>query len=210
MDRGKKRPQRVQPIWSLNRAVTNSSDNPVSGANTGPECLKVNGDPPGPVWQIVLRSVCLPTNFHLSKNLASVLRYCWINTTIRGLVLKNTWIHQKIIKISMAVAVAFIFQQNLFQWQSNFFFINTNVSMAEFPFYVHVWFSMANLILKATIHCHCSSSVGYRCQTCSQKPWCTTSQWTFILKNELQKLFKVLKSMEEHLKNLVFSILAGS
>lgn len=40
----KERPQRVQPIWSLNRAVTNSSDNPVSGANIGPECLKVNGD----------------------------------------------------------------------------------------------------------------------------------------------------------------------
>lgn len=40
----KERPQRVQPIWSLNRAVTNSSDNPVSGANIGPECLKVNRD----------------------------------------------------------------------------------------------------------------------------------------------------------------------
>lgn len=40
----KERPQRVQPIWSLNRAVTNSSDNPVSSANIGPECLKVNGD----------------------------------------------------------------------------------------------------------------------------------------------------------------------
>lgn len=119
MDRGKKRPQRVQPIWSLNRAVTNSSDNPVSGANTGPECLKVNGDPPGPVWQIVLRSVCLPTNFHLSKNLASVLRDCWINTTIRRLVLKNTWIHQKIIKISMA---AFYFSAELVSVAVQLFF----------------------------------------------------------------------------------------
>lgn len=45
-----------------NRAVTNSSDNPVSGANTGSELLKVNGDPPDPAWQIVLQSVCLPAH----------------------------------------------------------------------------------------------------------------------------------------------------
>lgn len=79
----KKRPQRVQPIWSLNRAVTNSSDNPVSGANIGPECLKQNGDPPGPAWQIVSdwQSICLPTNFQLSNNVESVLRDYGINTT---------------------------------------------------------------------------------------------------------------------------------
>lgn len=65
----KNRPQRVQPIWSLNRAVTNSSDNPVSGANIVPECLKLNGDLPGPAWQIVSdwQSVCLPTNFQMSN-----------------------------------------------------------------------------------------------------------------------------------------------
>lgn len=80
----KKRPQRVQPIWSLNRAVTNSSDNPVTGANIRPECLKLNGDPPSPAWQIASdwQSVCLPTNFQLSNNVESVPRDYGINTTL--------------------------------------------------------------------------------------------------------------------------------
>lgn len=80
----KKRPQRVQPIWLLNRAVTNSADNPVSGANIQPECLKLNGNPPGPAWQIVSdwQSVCLPTNFQLSNNVESVLRDYGINAIL--------------------------------------------------------------------------------------------------------------------------------
>lgn len=77
----KRRPERAEPVWSLNWAVTNSSDSPVSGANIKPECLKVNGDLPGSAWQIVsdLQSVCLLTNFQLSNNVESKLKDYGIN-----------------------------------------------------------------------------------------------------------------------------------
>lgn len=80
--REKKGPPRLQPIWWLNRAVTNSSDNSVSGANIAPKCLKLNGDPLGPAWQIVSdwQSVCLPTNFEMSSKVESELTHNGKNT----------------------------------------------------------------------------------------------------------------------------------
>lgn len=81
VDSRKKRPLRVQPIWSLNRAVTNGSDNPVRGTNTRPASLKTDGDPPGSAWQIALdwRAVWLPANFQLSDNVDSMIKDSRIN-----------------------------------------------------------------------------------------------------------------------------------
>lgn len=83
VDCREKRPPRVQPIPSLNTAVTNSSDNPVSGANTRPASLKMDGDPPGLAWQMVLDgwAVWLPANFQLSDNVESMIKDSWINNT---------------------------------------------------------------------------------------------------------------------------------
>lgn len=85
VDCRKKRPPRVQPIPSLNTAVTNSSDNPVSGANTRPAGLKMDGEPPGLAWQMVLDgwAVWLPANFQLSDNVESMIKDSWINNTSR-------------------------------------------------------------------------------------------------------------------------------
>lgn len=81
----KKRPWRVQPIWSLNWAVTNSSDSPVGWCKHWSKASKTERSPGQALHDKLYQtfgSVCQHTNFQLSTNVESELRDYRINAIL--------------------------------------------------------------------------------------------------------------------------------